>query len=119
MFKHVLEICEQKYEKKICQKRHLKPCKFGLRCRWQNKCEYKHHDITDEVGFKAEIKRLESTIKVLVEENKSTKTKMSNLESELRTSLKKVLLESKEKDTTITVLKGKLENKEKVKKKSK
>ena len=117
--KHVSEIGEQKCDKKVCQKRHLKSCRFGLRCRWQNKCEYKHYDTTDEGGFKAEIKRLESTIKVLVEENKSTKTKMDNLESELRTSLKKVLLESKEKDTTIKVLKEKLENEEKLKKESK
>jgi len=111
-FKHVKEKCEGKCERKTCQKRHQKFCKFGSRCRRPNTCEFKHEVTLDELGLKADIKNLETTIKELVEENKKIKTKMVDLETELKASQQRFKKENEEKDTIIKVLRNKLEKEE-------
>ena len=119
LFRHVTEKCEQKCDRKVCQKRHQKYCKFGVSCRRQNSCEYRHQNTSEDLGLKAKIEKMESTIKELVEENKQSKAKIISLENELKSSLKKAQLECKEKDNTIKVLKEKLKKEENAKKKVK
>jgi len=111
-FKHVTEKCETKCDRKTCQKRHLKMCKFGFVCRRKSICEYKHKGTSEEHGVNVQIKGLEATIKDLVEENKKSAAKMATLESELKSGLKKVVQENKEKDNIIETLKEQLKMEE-------
>ena len=110
-FRHVKEKCEEKCDRKTCQKRHQKSCKYGLRCSRLKTCEFKHETNPDEV-LKTVIKNLETSLKELVEENKHMKSKMSDLETELRSSQKSLLKEKEEKDTIIKVLREKLHKEE-------
>ena len=112
LFRHVTEKCEEKCDRKLCQKRHQKPCKFGFGCRRQDSCEYRHKDTSEDLGLKAKIDKMEATMNKLIEENKQSKAKIISLENELKSSLKKAQLECKEKDNTIKVLKEQLKREE-------
>ena len=111
-FKHVTEKCETKCDRKTCRKRHQKTCKFGLKCRRLETCEYKHQTISEENGLKAKISSLEATVSKLLEENKATQEKMVKMEIDFKANLKNITKESKEKDKVITKLKEKLKEKE-------
>ena len=111
-FKHVTEKCETKCDRKTCRKRHQKTCKFGLKCRRLETCEYKHQTISEENGLKAKISSLEATVSKLLEENKATQEKMVKMEIDFKANLKNITKESKEKDKVITKLKEKLKENE-------
>jgi len=82
-FKHVTEKCEGKCNRKTCQKRHQRPCKFSVKCKRQKSCEYEHNNVSEDQSLKAEVKKLTATIKEVVEENKKMKAQVAHLEKEL------------------------------------
>ena len=110
-YKHVTEVCNTKCDRKTCQKRHLKFCRYGFGCRRQTTCEFKHIE-SEEAVLKSQVKELETTIKKLMEENKKYVSKLEALQTELRTNQSKIVQENKEKDKTIRVLKEKLNKEE-------
>ena len=93
-FKHVKEKCEGNCDRKVCQQRHPRPCKFSFKCKRQNSCEYEHHATSDETSLKAEIKRLTAIVQEVVEENKMLKEKMAHLELELTSNVDKIVKEN-------------------------
>ena len=115
IFKHVTEECDdRKCNRKTCQKRHIKLCRYGNGCRRQLTCEYKHKANSEEAGLKSKIKELEETIKNLVEENKTYLAKLSALDIEIQTYQEEVIRENEEKKTVIKTLREKVRKEEKV-----
>ena len=104
------EKCESTCDRKTCRKRHQQLCKFGLKCRRLETCEYKHEPTSEESGVKAQIKDLEVKITKLMEENKNTNEKMLKIESELKSNLKNAVQEGI-KGQIISELKEKLKEK--------
>ena len=41
-FKHAKENCVDKCDRTICDKRHPKPCKYGIKCKRGQSCAYRH-----------------------------------------------------------------------------
>ena len=114
IFKHVTEECDdRKCNRKTCQKRHIKLCRYGNGCRRQLTCEYKHKANSEEAGLKSKIKELEETIKNLVEENKTYLAKLSALDIEIQTYQEEVIRENEEKKTVIKTLREKVRKEEK------
>jgi len=83
-FPHPTEICEKACKQKACHKRHPKPCRYGNKCRRKDTCDYKHNSSSTENDLKAEVEALKITIKLLLDENMGTKTKLADLENELK-----------------------------------
>ena len=41
--KHIKEECEERACNKMCNKRHIKPCRHGPRCKRKNEYQFKHY----------------------------------------------------------------------------
>ena len=98
-FKHVSEKCGGKCNRKTCQKRHQRPCKFSLKCKRQKSCEYSHdsNEVSEVEGLKAEEKKMTDIIKEVVEENKKMKAQVAHLEKELQKNLEEKVKENNSK----------------------
>ena len=98
-FKHVSEKCGGKCNRKTCQKRHQRPCKFSLKCKRQKSCEYSHdsNEVSEVEGLKAEVKKMTDIIKEVVEENKKMKAQVAHLEKELQKNLEEKVKENNSK----------------------
>ena len=42
--KHIKEECEERECNKKCNKRHIKCCRYGPRCKRKNECQFKHYN---------------------------------------------------------------------------
>ena len=88
-FKHAKENCVDKCDRTICDKRHPKPCKYGIKCKRGQSCAYRHQTTPKEnflaVGNESKI-QIESFKKAfweLFEQTKEYQTKISALEEEI------------------------------------
>ena len=100
-YKHVTEKCGGNCDRKSCQKRHQRQCKFSIKCKRQNSCQYLHQTSSEDISLKAEIQKLTATINEVVAENKTMKAKLAHLEKELKKSLE----DSQRKDNSIKEVK--------------
>jgi len=90
---HAKDICEGQCNKTECIKRHPKNCKFGIKCRRNSSCAYKHSTESNENANESVFKEIKEEVNRLKEENKSNIDKITQLEIEikaLKTSLGKV-----------------------------
>ena len=83
-FLHPTQRCEKLCRHQSSPKRHPQQGRNGQKCRRKETCDYKHNSSSTEQDLMAEIEALQITIKHILEENKVTKTKVANVENELR-----------------------------------
>ena len=106
-FRHAKENCLGECDKRICEKRHPKPCKFGNGCKRGQTCCYNHlkspkidakqEDMKAEIcglkktlsgllDAKAEVEALKKIVETLQKDNERHQLKIQNIELELEMS---------------------------------
>ena len=60
-FKHAKENCVDKCDRTICDKRHPKPCKYGIKCKRGQSCAYRHQT-TPKENFLAKLLNNSNTV---------------------------------------------------------
>jgi hypothetical protein len=85
-FSHPSAECENKCQQKMCMKRHIKLCRYGMKCRLKEKCAFKHNEIKKvNVDSADTIAALENVVKDLLDYKTKSEKKIANLESQLDT----------------------------------
>ena len=85
---HFKQVCEQKSCNKDCKKRHPKPCKWGIKCKFQknNICAFSHTTTIQKDSrielFEKEVKALKDEIKALKSQNKILEEKFLEISKE-------------------------------------
>jgi hypothetical protein len=86
-FSHPTSECEKKCQLKNCMKRHIKLCRYGMKCRLKEKCAFKHKESKGaNVGNNESAEKmsaLENVIKELLDYKIKSEKKIANLESQL------------------------------------
>ena len=110
-FRHAKENCLGECDKRICEKRHPKLCKFGSRCKRGQTCCYNHikspniytkqddkqddikaeiyalkKTLSDLLDAKTEVEALKKIVKTLQNDNERHQLKIQNIELELKMS---------------------------------
>ena len=110
-FRHAKENCLGECDKRICEKRHPKLCKFGSVCKRGQSCCYKHikspnvdtkqddkldnikaeinalkKTLSDLLDAKTEVEALKKIVKTLQNDNERHQLKIQNIELELKMS---------------------------------
>ena len=115
-FRHAKENCLGECDKRICEKRHPKPCKFGNGCKRGQTCCYNHlkspkidtnqddlkaeilalkKTLSDLLDAKHEVEALRKIVKTLQNDNERQQLKIQNIELELTLSNGKTQLAPK------------------------
>ena len=106
-FRHAKENCSGKCDKRICEKRHPKPCKFGKGCKRGQTCCYNHlksakidtkqddlkaeicalkKTLSDLLHAKSEVDALKKIVETLQNNNERHQLKIQNIEFKLKIS---------------------------------
>ena len=85
----LIEECEKSCNTKNCTKLHRKLCRYGQRCRHQDKCSYKHRESQTFDIHIEDLTSLQIKVKELLEYKIKSEAKIQNLEKELKSSLLK------------------------------
>ena len=126
-FRHAKENCSGECDKRICEKRHPKPCKYGNGCKRGQTCCYNHikssktdanqddlkaeicalkKTLSDLLDAKTEIEALKKTVKTLQKDNERHQLMIQNIEVELKMSNRKTQFAPKkitEQDTNFVI----------------
>ena len=86
-FSHPSAECGKKCQLKNCMKRHIKLCRYGMKCRLKDKCAFKHTKTKEaKVGNNDsadKIAALENAVKELLDYKIESEKKIENLENQL------------------------------------
>ena len=131
-FRHAKENCLGECDKKICEKRHPKPCKFGNGCKRGQTCCYNHlksrkidtnqddlkaeilvlkKTLSDLLDAKNEVEALRKIVETLQNDNERQQLKIQNIELELTLSNGKTQLAPKKATEQDSIHLGKITSK--------
>ena len=131
-FRHAKENCLGECDKRICEKRHPKPCKFGNGCKRGQTCCYNHlkspkidtnqddlkaeilalkKTLSDLLDAKNEVEALRKIVETLQNDNERQQLKIQNIELELTLSNGKTQLAPKKATEQDSIHLGKITSK--------
>ena len=81
---HPKEECDNKCKLINCMKRHIKPCRYGTKCRHKERCAYKHKKEINTDPKTEEIVSLKKMLEELLDYKSKSEAQIKHLEEELQ-----------------------------------
>ena len=81
---HPKEECDNMCKLMSCMKRHIKPCRYGIKCRHKERCVYKHENEMNTDQNTEEIVSLKKMLEELLSYKNKSEAQIKHLEEELR-----------------------------------